>query len=372
MKNLITLKSLLVATCAILVTQACNKSTTAPPNPTTYSYTQVNLVSNLKTVGAAYVDSNLVNAWGLAFGGSGALWISNNGSGTSTVYDRNGKTLIPAVPIPSPGMTKGGMPTGIVFNGTSDFTIPMTQKIARFIFVNEDGVISAWAPGAAAAVTVVDKSMTQAVYKGLTIASVGSANFIYVANFHAGKIEVYDGMFNFVPGKQLVDPTIPAGFAPFDIQNIGGKLFVAYAKQKGPENHDDQDGMGNGYINIFNPDGTFVKRFASQGTLNSPWGMTQAPAGFGQGANAILIGNFGDGKISVFDANGTYKGQLKSNGSVLVIDGLWGLTFPQNNIPAGDQNQLFFAAGPNGTANGLVGYLKGSMDMATSTPGSGY
>ncbi len=362
------LTGLLAAFLMVLILPACKKSTVnQTTTTTTTTYTQVNLVSNLKTVGAATVDSNAVNSWGIAFGSSGALWVSNNGTGTSTVYDRNGKILINPVPIPSPGMPAGGQPTGIVFNGTSDFTIPSTQKIARFIFVNEDGVISAWAPGAVSAVTVGDNSASHAVYKGLTIAAVGGANFIYVTNFYAGTIEVYDGSFKAVPGRKLVDASIPAGFAPFDIQNIGGLLYVAYAKQSMPAKHDDMPGLGNGYVNIFNPDGTFVKRFASQGTLNSPWGMTQAPAGFGQGAGAILVGNFGDGKISVYDATGKFKGQLMSKGAVLSIDGLWGLAFPQNNIPAGDQNALFFAAGPNGTANGLVGYLTGTTSMSTTT-----
>ena len=161
----------------------------------------------------------------------------------------------------------------------------------------------------------------------------------------------------YVTTKPFTDATIPAGFAPFNIQNIGGKLYVTYAMQKGPDNEDDQKGAGYGYVNVFNPDGSLVKRFASQGTLNSPWGMAQAPAAFGYTANDILVGNFGDGRINVFSADGVYKSQLMEGGTVIAIDGLWALQFPVNGMPTGDQNQLFFTAGPKEEEHGLFGYI---------------
>ena len=235
---------------------------------------------------------------------------------------------------------------------------------SKFIFVKEDGIVSAWTPGMPAATTVADRSAVNAVYKGLAIATVGGSNFIYACNFHAGTIDVFEASFNYLPAKKLVDPSIPAGYAPFNIQNIGNMLYILYAMQKGPENHDDQNGVGNGFVNIFRADGTFVKRFASKGTLNSPWGIAQAPAAFGQEANAILIGNFGDGKINVYDANGNYKSQFNSLAllptdlTTIAIDGLWSIAFQNNSGTGGDPTQLFFTAGPNGTANGLLGYLK--------------
>lgn len=356
-KNLPTKLSLLLL--VSLSIQACKKS---PEVIASAGYSQVNLVANIASFGAAKIDSNLVNAWGLAFGSTGALWSANNGTGTSTVYDKGGNTLLTAVNIPSPDPKAAGAPTGVVFNTTTDFKV--SNIAAKFIFVNEDGVISAWIPGAKAAVIVADRSSLKAIYKGVSIATVGVNSFIYACNFYTGSVDVFDGMFNYVTVNQLKDPTIPAGFSPFNIQNIGNMLYVMYAKQVSPENHDDQPGLGNGYISIFKPDGTFVKRFASNGTLNSPWGIAQAPAGFGQGANAILVGNFGDGKISVFDANGVYKSQLNTlallptAATVISIDGLWGLAFQNSNGTGGDPTQLFFTAGPNGTANGLLGYLK--------------
>lgn len=357
------IKNLPAKICLLLVVslaiQACKKipGPVVPP-----AYAQVNLVANISSFGAAKIDSNLVNAWGLAFSPTGALWSTNNGTGTSTVYDKGGNMLLPYVNIPSPDSTANGAPTGIVFNTTTDFKV--SNIAATFIAVNEDGIISAWLPGTKAAVTVADRSFNSAIYKGVAIATVGVNNFLYACNFYTGRIDVFDGTFNYLKAKQLIDPTIPAGFAPFNIQNIGNMLYVMYARQIGPYNHDDQNGVGNGYISIFKPDGTFVKRFASNGTLNSPWGIAQAPAAFGLGANAILIGNFGDGKINVFDANGVYKSQLNSQAqlatesTVISIDGLWGLAFQNSNGTGGDPTKLYFTSGPNGTVNGLLGYLR--------------
>lgn len=319
------------------------------------NYIQTNLVSNVSGYGNARIDANLANAWGIAIGPTGAFWISSNHKGLTTIYDRNGAQLLQPISIPFQGTANAGSPTGVVYNNTGDFTIPTNNEVSKFIYASEDGTLTAWSSGNSA-ITVADRSST-AVYKGLALASDGGANFLYAANFKEGKIDVFDRAFNYITTKPFLDPTIPTGFAPFNIQNINGNLYVTYAKQKGPDNMDDQSGVGNGYVNIFNPNGTLIKRFASQGSLNSPWGITHAPEGFGLGRDMILIGNFGDGYINIFDANGTSKGQLKNENVLISIDGLWALEFPKNNIPAGDQNQLFFTAGPSEEMNGLFGYI---------------
>jgi uncharacterized protein (TIGR03118 family) len=343
-----------------LISSGCKKksdTTTTPPPDTTYL--QVNLAADTAGVVAKTVtiDQNLKNAWGIAIGPTGNFWISCNHAGLATIYDRNGTIQQTPVAIPSQGTHFGGSPSGVVYNSTADFIIPANGETSKFIFVQEDGTISAWSSGDST-IRVADWSAAGAVFKGATIANDGSGNFLYAANFRKGKIEVFDHRFKPIANKPFTDPTIPAGFNPFNIKNIGGKLFVTYAKIKPPDSTDDQSGPGNGYVDIFNPDGSFVKRFASQGTLNSPWGIEQAPAGFNQGQNAILVGNFGDGRINVYDSTGIYKGQLKDKNGPIAINGLWAIIFPQNNIPAGDQNQLFFTAGPQEENHGLFGYLK--------------
>jgi uncharacterized protein (TIGR03118 family) len=326
-------------------------------DPMQNNYRQVNLVANKAGYGAARIDPVLTNAWGIAIGGTGAFWISANHSGSTTIYDRNGAQLLPAVAIPSGGSLHGGAPTGVVFNSTpSDFLITVKGEKSRFIYAGEDGTISAWSSGTAT-VTVADRSATEAVYKGLAIGTDGGANFLYVANFRNAKVDVFDNHFKYIATKPFADPSIPAGYAPFNIQNIRGLLFVAYAKQLAPDNEDDEAGAGHGFINVFTPAGKLVKRFASHGVLNSPWAMTTAPSGFGQGSDVLLVGNFGDGRINVFRADGSYKTSLMHSGSPIAIEGLWALNFPQNNIPAGNPNQLFFTAGPDEEQDGIFGYV---------------
>jgi uncharacterized protein (TIGR03118 family) len=313
------------------------------------NYMQTNLVSDTAVFNAARLDSTLSNAWGIAINPNGILWINANGTDFSEVYDKNGipKRLPVSVPTPS----------GIVFNSTSDFIIPATGQVSKFIFGSENGKIYAWSSGDSAR-TVVDRSAMNAVYKGIELANDGSANFLFATDFHNGKIDVFDMSFNLIATKPFTDPMIPAGFAPFNIRLIDGDLYVTYAKQLAPDNHDDQKGPGNGYVNIFKTDGSLLKRFASEGTLNSPWGIEKAPQGFGQGKNVILIGNFGDGRINVYDAEeGEYLRQLQKSGMPVTIQGLWAITFPDNNIPGDNPNKLYFTAGPYDEAHGLFGYL---------------
>ncbi|HYQ85637.1 MAG TPA: TIGR03118 family protein [Bacteroidota bacterium] len=336
---------------------------------------QVNLVANAASYNARRTDPVLLNAWGIAITPTGIIWIAANHSSLSVVYDTDGNVKRSPVMIPTHDSSGGGAPTGTVFNGTTDFVIPGTSAVSRFIFSGEDGIISAWSPPAAGAVVVADRSESGAVYKGLALASDGSHNFLYATNFKGGSVDVFDDHFQFVSTKPFSDPSIPAGFAPFGIQNIGGKLFVTYAKRKPPENMDDQKGPGNGYVDVYRPDGTLIKRFASQGSLNSPWGLARVPdEGFRNLEDAILVGNFGDGRINVFDEDGEFRGQLSDGTSPITIDGLWALTFRKtpkaDDEGDGDNNngdhhavqaqRLFFTAGPNEENDGLFGYLLGA------------
>lgn len=316
-----------------------------------HDYTQVNLVADTAGYNAVRIDTSLHNPWGISLGSTGIFWISVNHSGSTAIYDSLGNQKLADVDIPFNGIKNGSAPTGSVYNSTSGFLINGVK--AKFIYASEDGLISGWVGGDTTTITAADRSASNTVYKGIAIANDGTGNFIYATDFHNGKVDVYDQQFNLVSNKPFSDPNIPTGFAPFNIRNIGGKLYVTYAKQLGPDNHDDQTGAGNGYVDIYNPDGSFVKRFATQGALNSPWGVIQAPAGFGQGTGAILVGNFGDGTINVFDSSGDYKGQLDNAGLPLYIDGLWDLAFSISNT-----SQLYFTAGPAAESHGLFGYIR--------------
>lgn len=360
MKNLINYRILLITFVIINCFCACKKNHSPVKE---FNISQTNLVADTIGFGAARIDTNLGNAWGIARFPNGPIWISANNPGLSTVYDTTGKTLIPPVAIPSVLPGQAGTPSGVVFNGTSDF------GGNKFLFASEQGVILGWSSGASA-VIVANQSQSNAVYKGLTIAADGGSNFLYVTNFRAGKIDVFDKNFNYVSGKIFVDPGIPSGFGPFNIQYISGQLYITYAKLQGPDNMDDQAGPGNGFVDIFNTNGTFVKRFASQGTLNSPWGISLAPAGFANTQPSILIGNFGDGRVNIFDMLGNYKGQLQNNGQAISIPGLWAIDFLKNNQPGGNPNNpLYFTAGPGGEAHGLFGTLQLQQPMTVTSGG---
>ncbi|MDP4115248.1 MAG: TIGR03118 family protein [Bacteroidota bacterium] len=316
-------------------------------------FRQINLVSDISYPGAR-IDPNLSNAWGIAVNPTGIFWISANHTGLSTVYDSSGgaKAILVTIPTVSGGTI--GAPSGIVYNYTSVFKLP-NGNASRFIFVGEDGIVSAWGPSSGTiAAIVADRSSQNAVYKGVEIAQNGSGYFLYAANFKQSKVDVFDSNFNLVNSITFNDPNIPIGFAPFNIKSINGMLFITYAKQKGPDNMDDEKGPGNGYIDIFTPSGAFVSRFASRGKLNSPWGITEGPTG--KLSNTILAGNFGDGRINVFSSSGQFMGQLRGKGErALKIDGLWAL-FTSETIPAVG-NKIYFTAGPNDENNGLFGYL---------------
>lgn len=328
------------------------------------AYAQTNIVSD-GSVAAQHTDPNLVNPWGISETPGFDFWVADNGTGLSPAYDKSGNLLI-TVPVPPPtGKTATSTPTGVVYNGTSDFQV--STGGSSFIFSTEDGTISAWG-GAVSAELKVDRSAQGAVYKGLATGSVGAAHFLYATNIHSGKIEVFDKNFALVtPAGNFTDPGVAAGFAPFGIQNIGGNLFVTYAKQDATKTGD-VAGAGNGFVSEFNTSGTLIREIAAHGTLNSPWGLAQAPSNFGGLSGDLLVGNFGDGKISAFNpSTGVFLGMLNnSSGTPIAIDGLWGLEFGSGG-GAGNTNDLFFTAGPGGEEHGLFGKLSAIPSVSITT-----
>ncbi|HEY4294915.1 MAG TPA: TIGR03118 family protein [Paraburkholderia sp.] len=328
------------------------------------SFTSTMLVSD-GSVAAAHTDPNLKNAWGVAFNPKGFVWVADNATSLATLYDGNGVPQSLVVSIPN-GINGPANPTGIVFNGTTDFTVSQGGKsgVGVFIFAGEGGTITAWSPAVAptAALLMFDNGNSGAVYKGLALASNGGANFLYATDFHNNRIDVFDRSFAKVPmpGK-FQDTALPAGFAPFGIQAIGAKLFVTYAKQDATA-HDNVGGAGLGFVDVYDTAGNLMQRFASGEPLNAPWGITQAPANFGRFSGDLLIGNFGDGKINAFDpASGQLLGTINlPNGSTFAQDGLWGIAFG-NGLSNQPVNTLFFAAGPHDEANGVYGRIDVKM-----------
>jgi len=324
------------------------------------SYVQHNLVSD-GFVAADHTDHNLVNAWGVAFNPTAFVWVADNGTGLSTLYDGLGNAQSLVVKIPGPKNSDTGTPTGIVFNATNDFAVTngTTSGTARFIFATEDGVIAGWAPNVDPTNALRAVVHANTVYKSITLASNGTANFLYAADFHGAKIDVYDRTFQLVhmPGG-FHDRFIPKGFAPFNIQNIQGDLYVTFAKQD-DQKHDEVDAPGLGVVDVFDSNGNLIRRIGTGGKLNAPWGLALAPAEFGKFGNRLLVGNFGDGAILAFDPHsGTYLGRLhKPDGHVLKIDGLWGIAFG-NGVLSQPTGTLFFAAGPDGENHGLYGTVK--------------
>ena len=326
-------------------------------------FMQVNLVANNGNYGAAHIDPHLMNAWGIAFSGNGIAWVSSQEGHVSSVYDREGN-FIPARPevaIPSPGGSTGGNPTGAVLNidpNTSDFKLSNNAS-ARFMFAGADGVLSGWNGAAGNNALVITNNAPEASYTGLAMAQATSgAYYLYAANFSQGRIDVWDKNFHTV-AMPFTDPMLPADYSPFNIQNVGGMLYVMYAKLG--DDGDEVAKPGNGYVDIYDAMGTLVSRFVSQGQLNAPWGVAWAPAGFfsdesGVGQPAVLIGNLGDGRINAYSTEGRYLGQLRSHGNPIVIDGLWAISFPPATSTI-DPNRLYFAAGPNDEKDGLFGYI---------------
>jgi uncharacterized protein (TIGR03118 family) len=319
-------------------------------------YRQTNLVSNLPGV-ALLQDTNLVNAWGMAFSATSPFWISDNGSGLSTLYavtyDSNGVVQVAkqGLEVAIPG---DGTPSGQVFNGTSAFHTNL------FIFSSEDGTISGWR-GSLGTTAEVLVARSTAVYKGITIATSNGAPILLAANFGEGTLDAYGADLSLL--AQFADPKAPAGYAPFNVQSLGGMVFVTFAKQDA-EKHDDDAGPGRGLIDVFNPQTGTFHRFATGKAaggklkeINSPWGLALSPTNFGGHADQLLVGNFGSGTIMSFEADGEFRGLLEDcREKPIVIDGLWGLAFG-NGGRGGRPGTLYFTAGPDGESNGLFGAL---------------
>jgi uncharacterized protein (TIGR03118 family) len=294
-------------------------------------------------------------------------------SGKSIAYDASGNIADADINIPAaPGQTESH-PTGIVANAKG-FLIGSgaSRSPSQYVFVTEDGTISGWNPAVDGthAILTVNRSSLGAVYKGAAIGTNAGARQLFVADFHNARIDVFSARFKGVamPAGSFKDPNLPAGYAPFNVANVGGQLYVTYAVQDGPKTGD-VAGKHHGIVDVFTTAGTFVKRFATGGSLNSPWAVVKAPSNFGTYANDVLVGNFGSGRISVFTPKGRFRGFLgDANAAPITIDGLWGLAFGNGGI-AGPRNTLFFAAGPNDEADGLFGKI--TADAVGTTGGGG-
>ncbi len=344
------------------------------------AYTPTSLVEDLAGGTAGTTDPLLVNPWGIAYGPTTSIWVANNHSETSTIYNGNGRPN-PLVVHFAPGAAAAPFDgTGIVFNATTDFAVTAANVSAAsvFIFDGEGGMIGGWSPTVDASHEITMYTATDgAVYKGLAIANNGTGNFLYAADFANGKIDVLNAAF----AKQaptatsfaFTDPTLPAGYGPFGIQaiNKGGttKIYVSYAKHDTAAPDDEAAGPGLGLVNVFDTNGNFVKRLVTDGgKLNAPWGMTLAPADFGTLSNALLVGNFGDGAINGFDPDtGRYLGAVTNGGgTAFAVPGLWGIAFG-NDAANQPHATLFYAAGTNGEVNGRYGRI----DLGSTPPALG-
>jgi uncharacterized protein (TIGR03118 family) len=311
-------------------------------------YKLTNLVSN--QVGqAAHTDPLLVNAWGLVYGPGSPFWISDQGSGWSTLYDGGGRKIPFEVEIPSANGSGTGSPTGIVWNGSNEFQVQAWASI--FLFATLDGTISGWAPQSDPNNAIIGATKSGAVYTGLAITNNASGNFLFAADSANNSVDMYDGTFKLV--KSFTDTTLPAGFAPFGIQDISGLVYVAFASQSG--------GSG-GFIDIFSESGTFVKRLAQGAPLNQPWGMAAAPNNFGPLSNTLLVSNNinKSGTINAFNAmTGKFVGTIRdTNGKPIHIDQLWGIDFGGGTSSNGQLNELFFTAGPSNNLAGTFGSIR--------------
>jgi uncharacterized protein (TIGR03118 family) len=324
---------------------------------TLVAYNMYPLVSDGSAVTAPLADPALVNGWGLSASATSPWWTSNNKSNNSTLYTGVGSKNSTVVAVP-------GGPTGTVANSsTTDFSVSQNgvSGAARFLFDTAGGQILGWTPtvNATNAVVAVDNSSKGAVYDGLALTN----DRLYAADFHNARIDSFDASFNPLP-LPFKDPNIPSGWAPFNIQALGGNLFVAYAQQD-PAKRNPVTGGGLGYVDEYSPDGTLIMRVASKGKanapLNAPWGLAIAPSNFGGYSGDLLVGNFGSGRIDAYQLKTpttyVYKGQVRvASGAPIVLDGLWAIAFG-NGSSAGPTNNLYFLAGPSGGTHGLFGFI---------------
>jgi uncharacterized protein (TIGR03118 family) len=326
------------------------------------AYHQTNLVSDLPGL-AQLTDPDLVNPWGLAAGPTTPAWVADNGTDKATIYPG----FVNGSPIQKAGLVvniPGGAPTGQVFNPTPGFVVRSGDASgpARFIFDSEAGLVTGWSPGVPppppSTQAQVGASVPDAIYKGLAIATTSAGTLLYAADFHNARIDVFDQGFNRVLlSGSFADPEIPRGFAPFNVQELGGLLYVAYAKQDAA-GEDEVAGPALGFVDVYSTNGQLLRRLIQHGQLNAPWGLVLAPAGFGRFSGALLVGNFGDGRINAYNpTTGEFLGRLRhEDGSPIQIEGLWALRF--GNGVTGNPTTLLFTAGIEDEAHGLFGAIE--------------
>src|SRR5215469_3904113 len=337
------------------------------------AFAQKTLVADTAS-GTATVDANLVNPWGLAVLPNAPIWVANNHSETSTLYDGNGVPQPAGTPLTVhlPAATGGATfdPTGIVANTTADFVVTEASKSAAalFIFSGEGGMIAGWSKNVDVTnALIMYADPNGAVYKGLALANNGSGNFLYATDFHNNKVDVFNASYVKQPSTatsfSFKDPALPSGYAPFGIQALntgpGGsvQIYVTYAKQA-TTGDDHVNGAGLGIVDIYDANGAFVKTLVGPGgALDAPWGLALAPADFGTLSKTLLVGNFGDGKINAYDpSSGQIMGALTTANGAFAVPGLWGIAFG-NDAKSQPHNTLFFAAGTNGEVNGSYGRI---------------
>lgn len=326
-------------------------------------YMQTNLTSDQTGV-ATNMDPHLVNAWGLFRGTTTPWWISDNGTGLSTLYDGTGaaRSLVVTVPTGDPTVSPTGTPSGGIVNIGTGFALAPNMP-ARFMWVTEDGTISGWNPAVSPTTAVIKvNTKSAAVFKGVALATVktpsgAETTFLYAADFRGRRIQVYDSNFNrvWLFGEAFRDDDLPWGFAPFNIQNIGGELYVTFARQDSAR-HDDVDGPGLGFVDVFSPTGRLLRHLQHGDWLNAPWGLAMAPGDFGIYSHDLLVGQFGSGQIAVYDpVTGRFLDLLRnSSNNPITIDGLWALSFGSGGT-SGSATALYFTAGPDGEQHGLFG-----------------
>ena len=332
------------------------------PSRARNAYHQTNLVSDLPGL-AQLTDPDLVNPWGMAAGPATPVWVADNGTDKATIYPGfvNGSPIQKAPLVVS---IPGGAPTGQVFNGTTGFEVRDGDASgpALFLFDSEAGLVTGWNPGVPppppSTQAQVGARVRHAIYKGLAIATTSAGTFLYGADFHRGRIDVFDQGFDRVhlPGR-FQDRKLPRGYAPFNVQELGGRLYVAYAKQDA-DREDEVAGPGRGFVDVYSTSGHLLHRLIRRGQLNAPWGLVLAPAGFGRFSGDLLVGNFGDGRINAYDPRtGAFRGRLRhEDGSPIEIEGLWALRF--GNGVTGDPTTLLFTAGIDDEAHGLFGAIQ--------------
>lgn len=316
-------------------------------------FLQTNLVSNVPGL-AANLDANMKNPWGISHSATSPFWVSNQGSNNATLYNATTSAPLPLVVSVPPTSPPPTGPTGQVFSNIGGNFLANGAP-ATFIFATLAGSIDAW-NGSLGTTAMVVATTPSAVYTGLAIGNNGTSNFLYAANFAAGRIDVFNSSFApaTLPGA-FTDPNLPAGYVPYNVQNLGGKLYVQYS-QVDPNTHQAAAGAGLGVVNVFDTNGNFLQRLHSGDQLNAPWGIAIAPAGFGEFGGDVLVGNFGDGTINAFDPiTGNFTGTLRDgSGNPIVNDGLWALDFRAGANP----NTLFLTAGINDEADGLFAAIQ--------------